>query len=503
MPIRRSVLLGTIPPAIAPNNNALSHQMTAESSPHHGLAVPRWPAVLMLAFLVSTTAHAQAPAGPNRPVGVPDGYVITPSGYFHPSCVRRLAEGDTLLENGPAIQHADGTVEKLPVCEYPHYTPSGEMAIQGLGVSGNPTAWVEDAETTSNPPIGTSYGELTATWTVPPDPTPHSSNCQIPKSCQTVLFFPGLQQAIQNTTILQPVLGWNQDFAAAWSIASWNCCPVGNNLESKPVLVNQNDKITGIIKNTCSAGTLTCPVWYVTTRDVNLGKSTTQAITGNTETFNWAFAGVLEVYNLIQCSDYPPNSQLTFSGVALYDYNFNKISHPKWKFMNDTPLWPTPPPQCGYFVLPAQTHVTLDYLPTVLLKPYGTVQVSTTPPPYSTVVVDGNLCSATAPADPICTQGLATDVTVTLDRQVISQCGPCLYPGKSPPCTIFQRNDTVVISQGQTTGTFSDVAGRNPSCNTLPITTQWTITGAVLAPTNLSLNLSLVPLEQLMLSAVN
>src|ERR1700693_3998313 len=33
---------------------------------------------LFVAFLVSNMAYAQAPAGPNRPAGVPDGYVITP-----------------------------------------------------------------------------------------------------------------------------------------------------------------------------------------------------------------------------------------------------------------------------------------------------------------------------------------------------------------------------------------------------------------------------------------
>src|ERR1017187_5731812 len=49
---------------------------------------------LFLPFLASTTAHAQAPAGPNRPTGVPDGYVITTFGYSRPSCVRQLAEGE-------------------------------------------------------------------------------------------------------------------------------------------------------------------------------------------------------------------------------------------------------------------------------------------------------------------------------------------------------------------------------------------------------------------------
>jgi hypothetical protein len=221
--------------------------------------------------------------------------------------------------------------------------------------------------------------------------------------------------------------------------------------------------------------------------------ATLRSTSSSGHTYNAAVAGAVEVPSgteNFQCSDYPPDGQITFSGIVLADYNNNPISTPTWSPATN----PDFTPQCGYYAQVTPTKVTLYYLPTVNLNPYGTVQVSSTPPPYNTaVVVPVSLAPLAAPAD----------VTVTVDRQVISQCGPCLYPGKSPPCTIFQRNDTVVISQGQTTGTFSDVAGRNPSCNTLPITTQWTITGAVLAPTNLSLDLSLVPLEQLMLSGVN
>jgi hypothetical protein len=48
------------------------------------------PITLATSFvLVITTwsAQAQKLAGPNRPAVVPEGYVITPFGYFHPSCV--------------------------------------------------------------------------------------------------------------------------------------------------------------------------------------------------------------------------------------------------------------------------------------------------------------------------------------------------------------------------------------------------------------------------------
>ena len=160
---------------------------------------------LALAFLSSTTAHAQMPAGPDRPAGVPDGYVITPSGYFHPSCVRQLAEGDTLLLDRHAVQHANRTIEDLPACRYPHYGPNGEVAASGSQGAALPTnsGWVEKVEATTI----SAYGELTASWTVPPAPA-NSANCQAyPNTCQTIFFFPGFQQNDNpSTTILQPVL---------------------------------------------------------------------------------------------------------------------------------------------------------------------------------------------------------------------------------------------------------------------------------------------------------
>lgn len=432
---------------------------------------------LFLTLLVPIQAYAQVPVGPNRPIGIPAGYVVTPSGYFHPSCVQQLAEGDTLLEDGPAIQHADGTVARIPVCEYPHYTTGGRIAIEGsaellLPVITN--TWIEDAQST----IGTSYGELTATWTVPLAPISNDN--------QAIAFFPGLQQASGPTTILQPSLIWVN---GNWVIVSEDCCPGagGSPVLSPPVIVNPGDKIRGLIRQACKAGTQHCKTWNVTTIPPPVrGKPTTlKSESSYGHTFNEAFAGALEIptdaapYSIVQCSDYPPNGQITFSNVALYDYNLTLISNPGWSIAETSGLTP----QCGYTgKVVAANQVILDYLPTVKLSPYGTVQVSTTPPPYSTVVVDGDLNDLVAPAD----------VTVTLLREVISQCSGIL----------FKRNDTVVVSEGQTTGTFSDYAGRDPKCPNDPITTQWTVTGAVLAPSNLSLNLGMVPSQQLTLSAV-
>jgi hypothetical protein len=105
-------------------------------------------------------ARAQAPAGPNRPAQVPEDFVVTPFGYFHPSCVVHLAEGEELLQGGRVIQRADGTTYSVPVCEYPHYTARGEMVAAGSKVK-PPTisdSWIVSESTTT----GSSYGEIVA-----------------------------------------------------------------------------------------------------------------------------------------------------------------------------------------------------------------------------------------------------------------------------------------------------------------------------------------------------
>jgi hypothetical protein len=315
---------------------------------------------LLLAFLASTIANAQAPAGPNRPAGVPEDYVITPFGYFHPSCVIHLAEGDISLADGLVIQHADGTSTNIPACQYPHYTARGEM-VSADAKREPPTivhSWIDFAGVTTS----TSYGEISATWAVPPAPVYYDS--------QVIFFFPGLEDINDIVSIVQPVLGWNADFTEAWGIASWNCCPSGTTHESSPVAVSPGDTILGTVKSTCSAGTLSCSKWNITTEDETSARSTTLSNTPSEgQTFNWAFGGALEVYNVSSCYDYPPTvSQSQAFAVTLYDDNFTIISNPAWSCTpgyncvdGDINVLSGLTPQCNYGGQITATQVTLDY----------------------------------------------------------------------------------------------------------------------------------------------
>ena len=296
----------------------------------------------------SVMVWAQAPAGPNRPPQVPEDYVVTPFGYFHPSCVVHLAEGEQLLQGGGAIQKNDGTVYIVPACAYPHYTAQGEMFGQGSEIEPPEIkhSWIVSGSAST----GSSYGEIVADWNVPSAPQSYDG--------QTLYFFPGFEQYSGGTSILQPVLGWNSDFKKAWGIASWNCCPKGTADESTPVHVSTGDLIAGIVQSTCGKGTLTCPKWNITTKDKTTGGSTGLGDTPNEDqTFNWAFGGVLEVYSIVQCSDYPPNQYINFA-PTLYDNNFNIIQNPGWSL---TQWAGSEDPQCGYGGYMSPNQVTLDY----------------------------------------------------------------------------------------------------------------------------------------------
>jgi hypothetical protein len=151
------------------------------------------------------------------------------------------------------------------------------------------------------------------------------------------------------------------------------------------VRVNPGDTIQGTVESTCSAGTESCATWNITTEDVTSGTSTTLSNSPSEgQTFNWAFGGVLEAYGIVQCSDYPANGSLTFSNIALYDYNFVQIPDPDWS-ITDWAQGQTP--QCNYGGQVAATQVTLDYGTGTLTKTTTTLTSSPNPSTYGQAVV--------------------------------------------------------------------------------------------------------------------
>jgi hypothetical protein len=314
--------------------------------------------ILALSTQLSVSGQSSV-AGSSRPSNVPEGYVVTPFGFFHPSCTRSLAIGERILSD-KRVQHADGTVEENALaCTYPHYTHNGVAINPGsantsTGASNNIEAntspevngWLENANVATGSQTQ-SYGALLATWTVPSQPSANDG--------QVLFFFPGLEDIYSTQSILQPVLQWNQ---GQWSLSSWNCCINGVVANSPGVNVTAGDEVYGSITSNCPAGALSCATWNVLGLDLSTGESTTLSDTPSEgQEFNWAFGGVLEPYYVVRCEDYPSNRSLKFDKVTVFDQGLHPVDHPQWDEASNSQVLP----QCHYGVQATPRDVTLDY----------------------------------------------------------------------------------------------------------------------------------------------
>jgi hypothetical protein len=326
-------------------------------------------AVTLAALGLVTMAHAQATlslpkAGPNAPAGVPADYVITPSGYMDPNCVNRVAKGEKVRSDGN-IEQVDGTVRKVPTCNSPRFTRSGQRiaptiahAIEpdfssGIEPSTNPDidhAWIESASITL--PAGSEVRRMIGSWTAPSNPSLASSNA-------TIFFFPGLEDATNVQGILQPVLGYNAyGVNHIWTIASWNCCIANTADASDAVQVETGDKIYGEMVMDCAVGT-DCGKWNVITTDTTTGASTTLSDTPTTgQVQTWAVGYALEVYSVTSCRDYPADGSNQIYNLAMWDLNNNPVTS-NW---NGTGVVTGFSPNCLYHVDATNpTSITLSY----------------------------------------------------------------------------------------------------------------------------------------------
>ena len=261
------------------------------------------------------------------------------------------------------VQHTDGTFDaQAPVCQYPSYSGRGAR-VTPTPPSGIPWAYIEYAHTSRNPSESTSFGSLAATWTVPLAPSNTSSSDLV------LYLFPGLQQAPDSQNlIIQPVLGWNDRYsggpANTWCISSWMWL---NELDlvrhTTPITVNPNDVIYGAMSGSdCDQETKICSQWAITTQDQTTSASATLFVSP-TKKFNLAYEGVLEVYNVNTCNQFPADGRLTFFEVALKDYQQNPIPDPGWSWDPLYQYYYNPPldPQCWYAGQEAATELTLYY----------------------------------------------------------------------------------------------------------------------------------------------
>jgi hypothetical protein len=282
-----------------------------------------------------------------KPSGVPDDYVVTPNGYFSPDCVATVHQGDELQANG-LIRRASGVSEKAPTCGKANFSLQGERiepnGRRSLTATPPPeqSGWVQAANYSSSRPIS----RIVATWTVPSAPST--------KDDQVIYFFPGLEQLPTVQSILQPVLGWNGYGDKAWTLASWNCCVDGTTFHSDPVPAKAGDVVVGDTYSTCAAGQA-CSTWKIDSRNTTTGQ-TSSLTTNPYADLTWVFGGVLEVYNVSTCGEYP-GGPITFSNIQVYDRNNTRVSNPPWQGSDTSSI----NPQCNYGLSTTATSATISY----------------------------------------------------------------------------------------------------------------------------------------------
>jgi hypothetical protein len=270
---------------------------------------------------------------------IPDGYVPTPHGLVHRSCVRAVPPGHRLDADGTVISPSGERRTTAP-CPYPRLDPQSRtpMELNPPQVNG----WVVSAGWTSTVPIGS----LTASFVVPPAPA---------DSGALIYFFPGMTSTpIQG--IIQPVLQYGAGIQGGgnyWMVMSWNCCAANSSWYSPGVTVSTGDTIVGSMNVSCSGGTCT---GQVVTTDATTGDSTTLLFTRSTTPYINAAGGALEVHGVNACGQFPASGTIAFTDITLTDQNGNPLQ-PVW-----TPNVRSRKPDCGYSATTTATTVTLDYL---------------------------------------------------------------------------------------------------------------------------------------------
>ncbi len=295
----------------------------------------------------------QGASGLKKPASVPDEYVITPNGFFHPSCLVTISSDET-WGSDLVIRGTDGAEHaRVAPCAYPRYSLRGSpvsdesAAPQTLSVT--PQAVVP--QTLSVIPAfdgylvdyiytGPSWGTyLSDTWIVP----------DVPKQINPTGDVIFLWNAVQTSNaLLQPVLdlGNNGD-PKAWGIKSWNCCTNGIQGNTKETVVHPGDVIQGIVTASNCDATGICQSWTVTTADVTTGESQVLNTTSPMGKPYQIDPGVLETYNVTSCDMLPPAGEELFYDHTLKDANGQTVPL-TYKLNLLTQPDPTVPKNCGY-----------------------------------------------------------------------------------------------------------------------------------------------------------
>lgn len=277
-------------------------------------------------------------------------WVLVPGGFARSDCVHSIPIGGSVAPNaggGQDVTLNGSLIAHYDDCPVKVNTPGTAASAGNDGIV--PAAaggWVEGAQRVESPFSGWNDDYITSTWHVPPNPAQNGG---------TIFFFDGLEP-FGYGAIIQPVLQWGPSAIGGgnfWGIAPWYV--FGGSVYHGPLeRVSAGDEIYGYVYSTSENGNNIN--WYNEIIDATSGVYS--YFNGSSYGYQWtnSYIGVLEMYNISNCSQVPPpfyyevsDSWLYHSPAYTYDSDGSGYSGTTYAYSSWSPSYQGP--NCGWYQL--------------------------------------------------------------------------------------------------------------------------------------------------------
>ena len=229
---------------------------------------------------------------------VPDGLVLTPGGYRHPSLVHLLPRGHKVRRRRQELQIVHRSSQRI-VARYSLASQEMQDAI----IPGTGSGWATWVSWDN--PSGSTISQIATTWTVPPPPASGDVG-------QVIFLFNGLSNTA-GTNLLQPVLQWGATLEGGgpyWTISNWYIDDLGNAVHSEFLPVPPGQVLTGIVSfGQESGGLCSYTIGFEGYSYLDVPASGVDPSPRALE--------VLESYHVGVCSEYPATPSTSMSSIFI------------------------------------------------------------------------------------------------------------------------------------------------------------------------------------------
>ncbi|MGA2423442.1 MAG: hypothetical protein ABSG07_05515 [Terriglobales bacterium] len=285
------------------------------------------------------------------------GWVQIPGKLISPDCVHEVPNGARVEFGDNGEPTGDVTMNGQVIA---HYDPCPEAGIDTRHLGGSKQepsygdGWVETSQWELSLGASDNIDYMFGYWNVPAAPKDNGA---------LIYLWNGIEPTGGNW-VLQPVLqygnGSRNGGGNYWGIGSWLVGPDNYAFYSPLEKVHSGDLIQGYTEQTGVSGST--DDYFVSAQDMTSGAYSTISIHISGEHWVWAFAGVLEAYNVTSCSEYPA------SGSTQFFDSYVAHGYPNYEFVNPEEFYGayynyfgSGGPQCNFNVAVSGSTSTLYF----------------------------------------------------------------------------------------------------------------------------------------------